>query len=77
MKNIGARKMFRKWLYEQIQKREMTQRELAGKLGVDESLVSRWMKGERPVTLPNIIKMAKLFNTTTDEILSVMGKLDV
>lgn len=77
MKNIGVKKMFRKWLYEQIQKREMTQRELAGKLGVDESLVSRWMKGERPVTLPNIIKMAKLFNTTTDEILGVMGKLDV
>ena len=69
--------MLRKWLYEQISKRKMTQRELAGKLGVDESLVSRWMKGERPVTLPNIIKMAKLFNTTTDEILGVMGKLDV
>ena len=54
----------------------MTQRELAGKLGVDESLVSRWMKGERPVTLPNIIKLAKLFNTTTDDIIKRMN-LDV
>jgi transcriptional regulator with XRE-family HTH domain len=66
-------KMLRKWLYEQISKRKMTQRELAGKLGVDESLVSRWMKGERPVTLPNIIKIAKLFDTTTDEIINRMN----
>lgn len=68
--------MLRKWLYEQISKRKMTQRELAGRLGVDESLVSRWMKGERPVTLPNIIKLAKLFDTTTDEIIKRMD-LDV
>lgn len=68
--------MLRKWLYEQISKRKMTQRELAGKIGVDESLVSKWMKGERPVTLPNIIKLAKLFNTTTDEIINRMN-LDV
>lgn len=68
--------MLRKWLYEQINKRKMTQRELAGKLGVDESLVSRWMKGERPVTLPNIIKLAKFFDTTTDEIIQRMD-LDV
>ena len=68
--------MLRKWLYEQISKRKMTQRELAGKLGVDESLVSKWMKGERPVTLPNIVKLAKLFNTTTDEIINRMN-LDV
>ena len=69
-------KMLRKWLYEQISKRKMTQRELAGKLGVDESLVSKWMKGERPVTLPNIVKLAKLFDTTTDEIINRMN-LDV
>ena len=68
--------MLRKWLYEQNSKRKMTQRELAGRLGVDESLVSRWMKGERPVTLPNIIKLAKLFDTTTDEIIKRMD-LDV
>jgi len=49
---------------------------LAGKLGVDESLVSKWMKGERPVTLPNIVKLAKLFDTTTDEIINRMN-LDV
>ena len=66
----------RKWLYEQISKRKMTQRELAGKIGVDESLVSKWMKGERPLTLPNIIKLAKLFNTTADDIIKRMN-LDV
>lgn len=69
--------MFNKYLNKQLHKRDWTQRELSGKLGIHESLVSRWLKGERVPTLPNIIKMAKLFNTTTDEILSVMGKLDV
>jgi transcriptional regulator with XRE-family HTH domain len=66
-------KMLRKWLYEQISKNKITQRELAEKLDVSESLVSKWMKGERPVTLPNIIKLAKLFKTSTDEIINRMN----
>lgn len=65
--------MLRKWLYEQISKNKITQRELAAKLDVSESLVSKWMKGERPVTLPNIIKLAKLFKTSTDEIINRMN----
>ncbi len=65
--------MLRKWLYEQISKNKITQRELAEKLDVSESLVSKWMKGERPVTLPNIIKLAKLFKTSTDEIINRMN----
>ena len=68
--------MFKKYLNQQLHKRDWTQRELSGKMGVHESLVSRWMKGERPVTLPNIIKLAKLFDTTTDEIINRMN-LDV
>ena len=64
--------MFRKWLNKKLAERKMTQRELAGKLGIDESLVSRWMKGERPPSLPNIVKLAKFFNTSTDDIIKRM-----
>jgi transcriptional regulator with XRE-family HTH domain len=70
-------KMFKKYLNKQLHKRDWTQRELSGKMGVHESLVSRWMKGERMPTLPNIIKLASLFETTVEEILEAMGKLDV
>jgi len=69
--------MFKKYLNQQLHKRDWTQRELSGKMGVHESLVSRWMKGERVPTLPNIIKLASLFETSVDEILGAMGKLDV
>jgi transcriptional regulator with XRE-family HTH domain len=70
-------KMFKKYLNKQIHKRDWTQRELSEKMGVHESLVSRWMKGERVPTLPNIIKLAYLFETSVDTILGKMGKLDV
>jgi len=69
--------MFQKYLNSQLYKRDWSQRELAGKMGVHESLVSRWMKGERTPTLPNIIKMASLFDTSVDAILEKMGKMDV
>ena len=39
--------MFQKYLNKELYKRDWSQRELAGKVGVHESLVSRWMKGER------------------------------
>ena len=69
--------MFKKYLNQQLHKKDWTQRELSEKMGVHESLVSRWMKGERVPTLPNIIKLASLFETSVDTILGKMGKLDV
>ncbi|MGI9554598.1 MAG: helix-turn-helix domain-containing protein [Vampirovibrionia bacterium] len=69
--------MFQKYLNKELYNRDWSQRELAGKVGVHESLVSRWMKGERVPTLPNIIKLAILFETSVDVILEKMGKMDV
>lgn len=68
--------MFRKFLNKQLTKHNWTQRELSGKLGIDESLVSRWMKEERVPTLPNIIKLSNLFSVSVDEILQIMGKME-
>jgi len=50
----------------------MSQRELAIKMNIHESLVSRWISGERVPTLPNIIKLASIFGVTTDEIIQSM-----
>tara|TARA_B110000211_G_C13786488_1_gene424284 strand:+ start:401 stop:568 length:168 start_codon:yes stop_codon:yes gene_type:complete len=55
----------------------MSQRELSNQLGVHESLISRWMKGERVPTLPRIIKLSSIFGVGVEEILKKMGKMDV
>jgi len=49
----------------------ITQVELAKTLGVTQSMVSRIEKGELRLNGEVIIKLAKLFNVTTDELLGV------
>jgi transcriptional regulator with XRE-family HTH domain len=70
-------KMFPRWISKQLVKNDMSQRELSEQLGIHESLVSRWMKGERVPTLPRIIKLSSIFGVGVEEILKKMGKLDV
>tara|TARA_R110000796_G_scaffold196629_1_gene313037 strand:- start:28 stop:240 length:213 start_codon:yes stop_codon:yes gene_type:complete len=68
---------FQRWISSQLYKSDKTQRELSELLGVHESLVSRWMKGERVPTLPRIIRLSKIFDVGVEEILKKMGKIDV
>ncbi len=60
-------------LYENIKKlrkkSNMSQEELAEKLGVSRQSVSLWETGQTQPTIDNIIALAKIFNTSTDEIL--------
>ena len=60
-------------LYENIKKlrkkNNMSQEELAEKLGVSRQSVSLWETGQTQPTIDNIIALAKIFNTSTDEIL--------
>ncbi len=60
-------------LYENIKKlrkkSKMSQEELAEKLGVSRQSVSLWETGQTQPTIDNIIALAKIFNTSTDEIL--------
>ena len=47
----------------------LKQRELADLLGIERSVVSKWEAGEFLPSSPNVIKLAKLYRCTTDEIL--------
>ena len=65
--NIGQRIT---WL---LQKRGMTQRELANRIGATEVSVSRYITGARMPKANIIVYMADELNTTTDYII---GRID-
>ena len=62
---------FPQWLKGAIKDKGITQRVLAKALGVCETLVSRWVHGERPPNLVQVMGLAKYFEVSTDEILGV------
>lgn len=51
-----------------------SQDEVANKLGVFRSTISRYENGERKINGENLIKLAKLFNVTPEYILSTEEK---
>lgn len=51
-------------------KHNMSQDELADKLGVSRQSVSLWENGQTQPTIDNIIAMAKIFNISSDELLN-------
>lgn len=46
--------------------RDLTQRQIAEYLMCDQSLYSKYERGERPVPLDTMIKLAKFYNTSVD-----------
>lgn len=50
---------------------DKTQKEVAEYLFCDQSLYSKYEKGQRDVPVGIIIKLAKLYNTSTDYILGL------
>jgi transcriptional regulator with XRE-family HTH domain len=50
---------------------DMTQKEVAGYLFCDQSLYSKYERGLRDVPVSIIIKLAKLYKTSTDYILGL------
>ena len=50
---------------------DKTQREVAEYLFCDQSLYSKYERGQRDVPVGIIIKLAKLYNTSTDYILGL------
>ncbi len=50
---------------------DKTQKEVAGYLFCDQSLYSKYERGVREVPVSVIIKLAKLYNTSTDYILGL------
>lgn len=64
--------MFPRFLSKKLHDKDISQRELSNRMGIHESLVSKWMKGERIPTLPNIIKLAKILEVEIEEIMKAM-----
>lgn len=56
-----------------------TQQEVADKIGINRGSYSNWENGKREPTLENVVKLAKLFKTTTDELLgqTIYSKVDL
>lgn len=51
--------------------RGLTQQQIADKIGINRGSYSNWEKGKREPNLENIIKIAKILNTTTDYLLGL------
>ena len=51
----------------------LTQKQLAEKVGCNQSMIARWEKGECEPTAGAILKLAEVFGCTTDYLL---GKLE-
>lgn len=50
-------------------KKGITQFELSKKINVDQTTVSKWESGEAKPRVDTLIKLAKLFECTVDELL--------
>lgn len=59
------------------EKEDLTQKQIADALGLDRSTYSYYETGKSYPTLPTLIRLAKIFNTTTDELLDVSSTLTV
>lgn len=57
------------------EKNDMTQTDLANKLGISRSAVNSWEMSLSSPSITNIIEMSQIFNVTADYILSTSNKL--
>lgn len=60
---------FSERLKELRKKNNLTQQELADKVGTNRVNVTKWETGRTEPTLENIVKLSKILDTTTDELL--------
>lgn len=57
------------------EKNDMTQTDLANKLGISRSAVNSWEMSLSSPSITNIIEMSQIFNVTADYILSTSNNL--
>lgn len=57
------------------EEKKLKQIEVATHIGVDKSAYSKIEKGQRALTIEELLKMAQLFNLTTDQVLNHDGKI--
>ena len=68
---LTFREDFPKWLKSSMDSKGISQRELANEMGICETLVSRWVKGERFPHVVHVLGLAGYFDVSTDEILGI------
>lgn len=65
-----------KTYYERIRElredHDLLQKEVAAKLGIRENVYQRYEYGERLIPIDKLVKLAELYNTTTDYILGLI-----
>jgi transcriptional regulator with XRE-family HTH domain len=54
-----------------ISENNINQRELAEKTGISEVTISRYINGQRIPTVENLVRIAKVFNVSTDYIVGI------
>ncbi|WP_421038406.1 helix-turn-helix domain-containing protein [Streptococcus hyointestinalis] len=52
-------------------KNQLTQQELADKVGTNRVNITKWETGRTEPTLENIVKLSKILDTTTDDLLGI------
>lgn len=67
---------FKDWLLEQMRAFDMSAVEMAKKIGIDQSLVSRYLKGERVPSRQTAKKIAEAFNVPYIELLEMIDAQD-
>ena len=60
---------FSKIVFEAIQAKKLSQKELADMLGVSNKSVSKWENGSSDPSTSNLIALAKLFNVPAEELI--------
>lgn len=50
-------------------RKELTQQQLADRVGVDQSAVARWEKGTADPTVINLVTLAEILDCSTDALL--------
>ena len=50
-------------------RKELTQQQLADRVGVDQSAVARWEKGTADPTVINLVALAEILDCSTDALL--------
>ena len=67
---------FGKKFYELRKAKNLTQKELASMLNLTNKAISKWENGDALPSVTQVVALAKIFNTTTDELLNNNVKTD-
>lgn len=65
---------FGRRLYAAMRKRNMTQQELAGKLGHHYNVVGTWTRGNKTPSLKNLIELADVLDISLDQLCGIKCK---